>query len=234
MNFGNRLKAIGEMVPKCRNLVDVGTDHAYLPVLLALNKKIQHAIATDIVPGPCHAARKTIDEYKLNTIIEVRQADGLTGVKPSEAETVVIAGMGAGTMLRILDASPHVTAKIKKLILQPMNDSQEIRHWAEDNNWNIEAEDLVEEGDKIYEILRLSPGLSTYKNSNTCYQVGADLIQQHHPLLIKFVTELLHKYSGLLLAMNASPIARGSDKYKEFQRIKKQLEEIINEENNGN
>ena len=32
MNFGNRLKAIGEMVPKCRNLVDVGTDHAYLPV----------------------------------------------------------------------------------------------------------------------------------------------------------------------------------------------------------
>ena len=93
MNFGKRLKAIGEMVPKCQNLVDVGTDHAYLPVLLVLNKKVQHAVATDIAPGPCHAAYKTVEEFKLVGKIEVRQADGLAGVTEMEAETVVIAGM---------------------------------------------------------------------------------------------------------------------------------------------
>lgn len=232
MNFGNRLKAIGAMVPKCRNLVDVGTDHAYLPVLLALDKKIEHAIATDIVPGPCHAARKTVEEYGMGKVIEVRQADGLTGVTTQEAEVVVIAGMGAGTMIDILQQSPEVIKNCSRLILQPMNDSEHLRRWAETSGWVIDQEDLVEEGNKIYEIMRLEQGqLGNHKA--VCYQVGTYLIDHHHPLLPKFVVGLLQKYNSLLTAMKASPRARSSAKYEEFQLIKKQLEEIVNEENHG-
>lgn len=235
MNFGKRLKAIGEMVPKCQNLVDVGTDHAYLPVLLVLNKKVQHAVATDIAPGPCHAACKTVEEYKLVGKIEVRQADGLAGVTEMEAETVVIAGMGAGTMLEILQANPKIVSAIKYLVLQPMNDSEKIRLWAETSPWNIDAEDLVEEGNKIYEIMGLSrcDGSKQKTNRNQCYQVSSYLIRKQHPLLKKFVIELLHKYTSLLLAMGKSPRAKASDKYKEFKKIKGQLEEILDERNNS-
>ena len=233
MNFGNRLKAIGAMVPKCRNLVDVGTDHAYLPVLLALDKKIEHAIATDIVTGPCNAARKTVEEYGMEKIIEVRQADGLTGVSLQEAEVVVIAGMGAGTMLDILQQSPEVIKNCSSLILQPMNDSERLRRWAETSGWLIDKEDLAEEGNKIYEIMGLAQGQQS-KHKAVCYQVGTYLIEHHHPLLPRFAAGLLQKYNSLLTAMEASSKARNSAKYHEFQLIKKQLEEIINEENHGN
>lgn len=237
MSFGKRLEAIGAMVPVCEKVVDVGTDHAYLPVLLVRKHKIKKAIATDIATGPCEAARHTVRENNLETIIEVRQADGLLGVTAQEAETVVMAGMGAGTMVHVLQAAPQVLPGIRALILQPMNDSEVMRHWAEDNNWKIEAEDLVEEGDKIYEILRLAPSTNDRKkpyNLGTCYQVGAYLVEHRHPLLKKFVAGLLHKYSELLTAMDASSKARSSEKYQEFNKVKRQLEEILNEKNNSN
>ena len=63
MGFGARLNAIAKWVPKGKKIVDVGTDHAYLPVLLAQEGKISSAIAGDIAAGPCEAAQKTIDFY---------------------------------------------------------------------------------------------------------------------------------------------------------------------------
>lgn len=237
MSFGKRLEAIGAMVSTCEKVVDVGTDHAYLPVLLVKKQKIKKAIATDIAAGPCEAARHTVTENNLADKIEVRQADGLLGVTPKEAETVIMAGMGAATMVHILQAAPQIIPGIRELILQPMNDSEVMRHWAEEHNWKIVTEDLVEEGDKIYEILQLIPkikGGPEPQNINTCYQVGSYLVEHQHPLLKKFVTGLLHKYSGLLTAMDASPKARNSEKYQEFNRVKRQLEEILNEKNNSN
>ena len=46
-----RLSAVGELV-RGRFLIDVGTDHAILPIYLCLAGKIDSAIASDIRKGP--------------------------------------------------------------------------------------------------------------------------------------------------------------------------------------
>lgn len=59
MNIGDRLEAIGKLVPVGSTFADIGTDHAYLPVWLLEQGKISSAIAGDIAEGPCLAAKNT-------------------------------------------------------------------------------------------------------------------------------------------------------------------------------
>ena len=227
MNFGMRLEAVASLVPPCQTLVDVGTDHAYLPVLLLQQGKIQQAIAGDVVPGPCEAARHTVRAFHLEDRITVRQGSGLTVVAPGEAEAAVMAGMGAGTMLQILAEAPAVWQHpgFRHLILQPMSDACRLRHWAEDNGWAIVREELAREGKRLYELLHLEPSPG-WRYPSTCYEIGSDLIQRHHPLLEDLLAERKKKLHGLLEQMGRSERARASRQYEEYQTLWKQLEAI--------
>jgi tRNA (adenine22-N1)-methyltransferase len=229
MNFGARLSAIAALVPPCGTLIDVGTDHAYLPVLVTSEGKVRKAIAGDIVEGPCEAARKTVALYHKSDVIEVRQGSGLTVARPGEVNVIVIAGMGAGTMLQILEASPAVwnDAACTSMVLQPMSDSELLRHWSEEHGWGIVREDLVEENHKIYEILVLQKD-DTYHYPGISYFVGDDVVRRHHPLLVPFTEHLLDQYNHVLTSMQHSRAATESRHYLEYETIKKQLEEILN------
>ena len=94
---GPRLDFLVSLVPSCGTLCDVGTDHAYLPVMAISQGRVKKAIAGDIGEGPCEAAWKTVHSHHLEDVISVRLGSGLTVTRPGEANTVVIAGMGAGT-----------------------------------------------------------------------------------------------------------------------------------------
>lgn len=47
-----RLRMVADLLPRDVVLVDVGTDHAYLPAVLLLEGKIRGAIAADLRPVP--------------------------------------------------------------------------------------------------------------------------------------------------------------------------------------
>ena len=63
MELTPRLRAIADQVPQGARLVDVGTDHGYLPVWLLLNRRIGRAIASDLRAGPLDRARETARQY---------------------------------------------------------------------------------------------------------------------------------------------------------------------------
>ena len=92
---GPRLDFLVSLVPSCGTLCDVGTDHAYLPVMAISQGRVKKAIAGDIGEGPCEAAWKTVHSHHLEDVISVRLGSGLTVTRPGEANTVVIAGMGS-------------------------------------------------------------------------------------------------------------------------------------------
>lgn len=229
MSFGSRLNTIGKWVPQGKRIVDVGTDHAYLPVLLAQEGKITTAIAVDIAEGPCAAAQKTVDLYSLGDIIEVRCGDGLKCIVPGEADIVVIAGMGGATMITIMENSSHVVDSLERLVLQPMNGAELLRSWLLEHNWHLQAEDLILEGEKLYEVIVAEKGAGEKPLDDVYYEIGPLLLATQHPLLARHLKHLMARYSHLLLAMDNSATAKNSERYQEFLRRKNKLEELYYE-----
>ncbi len=87
-----RLLAAGKMVLPGARAADVGTDHGYLPVWLRQQGVCESVIASDIAPGPLEAARASARRYGVDGI-EFRLCPGLAGIRPREADTVILAGM---------------------------------------------------------------------------------------------------------------------------------------------
>ena len=102
MQLSKRLSAVAEFVTPGGCLVDVGTDHGYVPIALLEQKKISSAIAMDVNRGPLERAREHIAQYQMGDYIETRLSDGLHALRAGEGDSLLIAGMGGGLTIRIL------------------------------------------------------------------------------------------------------------------------------------
>lgn len=152
-----RLEQIASLVPKCDTVADIGTDHAYIPVRLIQTGRAKRAIASDIKKGPVARAKDTVKKYAFEDEIDVRLGAGLETVKPLEAEVTIIAGMGGILISDILNASLETVRSARCLILQPMTAVYELRKYLSENNFFVDGEYLVQEEDKIYNILTVRP-----------------------------------------------------------------------------
>ena len=86
-------------------LIDVGTDHAYLPLHLLLAGQVVPPVwATDVNAGPLDRARRSAAACGAADKLIFALTDGLKGLDPACAETVVIAGMGGEN---IADITTH-------------------------------------------------------------------------------------------------------------------------------
>ena len=54
-----RLRAIADLVPDGARLVDVGTDHGYIPIYLIETGKCEKVLAMDVNKGPLQKARES-------------------------------------------------------------------------------------------------------------------------------------------------------------------------------
>lgn len=152
-----RLRAIADLVPDGARLVDVGTDHGFVPVDLLLSERIKHAIASDIGAAPLDHARRTAEQYDIGDSIEFRLCDGLRGITQDEVDCVVIAGMGGDNIAAILEAAPWTKQDVF-LLLQPMSKAEVLRRWLYENGYAVVAERLVADKGVIYPILSVRGG----------------------------------------------------------------------------
>ena len=145
-----RLEAIARLVEPGAIVVDIGSDHGYLPIYLLVNKVIKYAYACDVREGPLASARKHAQKYQVD--LHCILSDGLINLKKVTFDTIVIAGMG-GTLLTSLLSADLPLIKNKKLILQPQNNSKKLRTFLVENNIKITKEVLVKENGIIYTII---------------------------------------------------------------------------------
>jgi len=158
--LSERLKQVGSYVRPGARLADIGSDHAYLPCYLAHQAIIEFAIAGEVVKGPFQSAERQVKSEGLTDTIEVRMGDGLDVVRAEDAiSEITIAGMGGPLIAKILERGKVKADLAERLILQPNVHARAIREWALQNNWKIIAEEILEENEKIYEILVLEKGL---------------------------------------------------------------------------
>ena len=126
-------------------LVDVGTDHAYVPIFLCLSNRISTAIAMDIKEGPLRIAEENIRNHRLEEQIELRLSDGFAALAPGEVEVAVLAGMGGTLMIKILSGHWSVTAGLRECVLQPQSELFKVREFLLSEGFTIVKEDMVKE-----------------------------------------------------------------------------------------
>ena len=149
-DLGPRLALCAGLVRPGRKLIDVGTDHAYLPIWLLRRGLVKSALATDINPGPLEAARRSGEKYGAGEALSLRLCDGLAGVAPEEGEDIVIAGMGGELILRIVGETPWLRDGEKRLVLQPMSSVPELRLGLRALGFAVLEEHAAVDGGKVY------------------------------------------------------------------------------------
>ena len=157
--ISKRLELVASFVPQGAVLLDVGSDHAYLPIELVERGQIEAAIAGEVVDGPYQSAIKNIEAYGLKEKIQVRLANGLAAFEEADQVSVItIAGMGGRLIATILEEGLNKLVNVERLILQPNNREDDLRLWLQEHGFQIVAESILEEAGKFYEILVVEAG----------------------------------------------------------------------------
>ncbi|NBI70907.1 SAM-dependent methyltransferase [Clostridiaceae bacterium] len=184
MRLSKRLHVIASFVAPGSAVADIGTDHGYIPVYLVKEGIAPRALAMDVRKGPLERAKEHVREHGLSDRIALRLSDGLSGLKPGEADTVIIAGMGGKLVMRILEQGRHVWDSVKHFILSPQSDWGETRRFLEQAGFRIDGEAMVEEDGKFYVVMAVSRG--EMRLSRACYyEYGKDLIGKKDPALFR-------------------------------------------------
>lgn len=188
--LSKRLAAVGFYVPKNSRLADVGSDHAYLPLFLVENERIDFAVAGEVVQGPYQSALTNVVQAYKQDQIQVRLANGLAAIEETDKiDVITIAGMGGRLIADILEAGMDKLAGVKRLILQPNNREDELRDWLSQHDFQIITEEMVTENQKFYEILVVEAGQMNLSNLERRF--GPYLMQEKSPVFVaKWQAEL--------------------------------------------
>lgn len=153
-HLSKRLKTVASFVTKGARLADIGSDHAYLPAYLALNKQITFAIAGEVVKGPFENAQNEILKEGLTGVVQARLKDGLAAVELTDnIDTITICGMGGPLIADILQAGKAKLQNHPRLILQPNVGEKNVRLFLDANGYTIKAEEILAEDGHTYEII---------------------------------------------------------------------------------
>lgn len=157
MELSRRLQAVAAMVTAGYTLADIGTDHAYIPIYLVEHQIVPRAMAMDINEGPLDRARAHVEEHGLTGQIALRLSDGMKELRPGEAQSAVIAGMGGTLMIRILQDSKEMVESLRECILQPQSEIAKVRAFLLQEGFLFIQEDMVEEDGKFYPMMKVVP-----------------------------------------------------------------------------
>ena len=152
--LSKRLSAAAEYIREGSAVADVGTDHAYLPIYLALSGKAERVIASDVVDGPLATAADNIALYPgAAEKIILTKADGLCGIEKYEPDDILICGMGGELIIQILSRSEYVKNGAVNLVLQPMTKAEVLRAYLYSSGFAVTGEKIVYEDGKLYQII---------------------------------------------------------------------------------
>lgn len=159
MKLSRRIYALAECVAKGESVADIGTDHGYVPMLLARDGISPKVIMSDISADSLSKAVDTFREVGIECPENAfRVGDGLDGIEAGEVDDIIIAGLGGHTIISIIDADETKSRSFCKLILQPRKHSGNLRYYLYTHGYNIIDEILVPEGKFMCEIIVCEPG----------------------------------------------------------------------------
>lgn len=230
MELSKRLQGVISLMPKFDTICDVGCDHGYVAITFIQQKIAKHVIAMDVNIGPLEQAKHNAKLYGVEEALDFRLSDGLQKVTPGEADAFLLAGMGGRLMVRIMENSKDVLAKMKGAVLQPQSELSIVRRYVYEMGWHIEKEDMVFEAEKegpgkYYPMMYIAPGTEEMPDE-TALLYGPKLLGMKHPILKQFLAFSYGLKKDLLQRLEAEATSAGASTRKE--EILAEIEEIQN------
>ena len=203
-----RLQCVADYVLPGSVAIDVGTDHAYIPIWLLQNGISPRAYASDNKPGPLQNAARDAALAGVTEGLTLYLCDGVNACAPDSVDTVIAAGMGGETILGILEAAPWTLRK--HLILQPQTKLRELRTWLSKHGCRVRDARLVDDTGRIYVIWLVGPGVCDDADA----PLDRVLVEKRDPLLGAYTRELAKRLrtqiSGMERAKNSDSAALAS------------------------
>jgi tRNA (adenine22-N1)-methyltransferase len=160
VSLGPRLETVARFVPARARVADVGTDHGELAAALVQSDAASHVIATDRAAEPLAMAAARLRAVD-RTRFQLRLGDGLRVLAPGEVDTVVLAGLGGTSIVRILDAAPDVVDTLVRIVVQPELHWCAVRRWIAKRGATLVDEVLVRDGARFRLVCAIEPNRSS-------------------------------------------------------------------------
>ena len=183
-----RLKMIYDCAEYSAVTLDVGCDHAKLPIALLNGGKSIRAIASDVNIGPLMRAKTNISKQGLDDKIDAVLSDGAANFADRGIDQIIIAGMGGELIRDIIIAAEWIKCERPLLLLQPMTAHDDLKRFLYENGYKIIGEHTVCEGSKPYELI-----ISRYDGIERSYDELWIEFGEHHLANRDSATVLLAK-----------------------------------------
>ena len=219
--LSNRLLACCDFVHSGDRVADVGCDHGYLGIYLLKNEIASSVIESDINEMPLESAKANAAKFGTLGKTTFCLSNGVQNI-PRDFDTLVCAGMGADTIISILEDAPWLQTSRYRLILQCQSKRPELRQWLSQNGYRIHRETLAKDGKFVYAIMEVvyAPGhpltlAQTY--------LSPALLSSGHPLLEEYSSRVLGNLRVTVEGLKRS----GGEGLSHFENILHQLEEML-------
>lgn len=161
-----RLLACCSYIRPGDRVADVGCDHGYLGIYLLHCGIAKSVIASDLREGPLKCAVENAEKFGVSSRMRFFLSNGAAAID-RDFDTLVCAGMGAETMISILQAAPWLRSEQYRLVLQCQTKTHLLRQYLSDTGWEIRDEAVRRDGRFLYTVInaqwnpaapRLTPG----------------------------------------------------------------------------
>ena len=192
-----RLLAIASLIDKGSSVLDVGTDHAYLPIFLSQNKKCKSIIASDVSSNALKIAKDNLKKYHIDDV-KLILSNGLDSIN-EDYDTIVLAGMGTSTIIKILENKKLPNT----LIISSNNDLYKLRKFMNKIKYKIKEEIVILEKNKYYDIIKYQKGNEKLSYFKKMYGKSND--KKYYKYLLaneKFIFKKVNLFKKLNLLKN--------------------------------
>ena len=170
-----RLQAIADLVPTNKSVIDIGTDHAYIPIYLYQKNITRDITASDISSKVLEYSLENLKKYNLDTKIPLILSNGLSDIQ-RKYDVAIIAGMGTHTIKSILN-SPNIP---NTLIIQSNNDHFKLRKFMMELGYKIDSEIVIHDKKHHYIIIRYIKGFEKLTEAELTFGKSNNLEYLNH------------------------------------------------------
>lgn len=231
IKLSNRLKKIAELVDFGATVIDVGTDHGYVPNFLCEKKISRDIIATDISKNSLEKSIELTRERDNEKYIRNILANGI--VKENR-DNIIIAGLGGIQIAEIILNSREISKSAKKLILQPMQKTNILRRELNNMGFEIIDEEIIFEDDRYFEIILARYSGQIKKLEEVDFYFSKSLMEKKDKVYLDFLRERQRELEKILSNINndSDRTKKRSGELKSLLiRTKEAIDEISNKWN---